>query len=146
MWRILEYPMDFQSHSIVRLDIHLENSHNVFFREGAEDQALQRPRQTKLLAYFALNRVDVTARQYRYVDIPLHYVWIDKEKKWKRRQQGGDKIISRMYVVSPKEIELFHLRLLLLHVTGPKSFMDVKFYNGVQYNTFVEACHARGIA
>lgn len=28
-------------------------------------------------------------------------------------------IISRMYEVSPKEIELFHLRLLLLDVTGP---------------------------
>lgn len=51
-----------------------------------------------------------------------------------------------MYVVSPKEIELFHLRLLLLHVTGVESFEQVKFYNGVQYNTFVEACHARGIA
>lgn len=138
--------MHFQSHTIIRLDIHLENSHNVIFRDGQAQQAVNRPRQTKLLAYFKLNDVDPAARAYRYVDIPLHYVWIDKDKMWKKRQLGGDKIISRMYVVSPKEIELFHLRLLLLHVTGPRSFNDVKFYNGVQYNTFVDACHARGIA
>jgi hypothetical protein len=51
-----------------------------------------------------------------------------------------------MYVVSPEDIELFHLRLILLHVCGPKSFEDVRTYNGITYTSFVEACHARGIA
>lgn len=146
MWRIFEYPMHYQSHTIVRLDIHLENSHNVIFRQGNEMQAAQRPRQTKLLAYFKLNEVDVDARAYRYVDIPEHYVWDDAHKIWKKRRRGSEKVIARMYAISPKEIELFHLRLLLLHVTGVRSFLEVKFYNGVQYATFVEACHARGIA
>lgn len=91
MWRILEYRMHFQSHTIYRLDIHLENCHNVYFRDGEAEQAVQRPRQTKLLAYFQLNCVDVNARQYRYVDIPLHYVWNDKDKMWKNRKQGGGK-------------------------------------------------------
>lgn len=146
MWRIFEFPMHFQSHTIIRLDIHLENNQNIVFREGQAAQAIQSARRTKLLAYFKLNEVDPAARAYRYVDLPLHYVWVDKDKIWKNRQQGGEKIISRMYVVSPKDVELFHLRLLLLHVTGPQSFADVRFYNGVQYPTFVAACHARGIA
>lgn len=60
--------------------------------------------------------------------------------------RGGEKIISRIYSVSPKDIELFHLRLLLLHVKGPKSFEDVKSLNGIPYNSFVEACHVRRIA
>lgn len=47
MWRIFEFPMHYQSHVIIRLDIHLENSHNVIFREGNELQAMQRPHQTK---------------------------------------------------------------------------------------------------
>ena len=51
-----------------------------------------------------------------------------------------------MYVVSPKDIELFHLRLLLLHVCGPKSFEVVRKYSGITYTVFVEACHARGIS
>lgn len=119
MWRIFEFPMHFQSHTIIRLDIHLENNQNIVFREGQAAQAIQSARRTKLLAYFKLNEVDPAARAYRYVDLPLHYVWVDKDKIWKNRQQGGEKIISRMYVVSPKDVELFHLRLLLLHVTGP---------------------------
>lgn len=38
------------------------------------------------------------------------------------------------------------MRMLLLHVRGPKNFVDLRTYNGVEYPTFVEACHARGIA
>ena len=55
-------------------------------------------------------------------------------------------IRDSIYVVSPKVIELFHLRLLLLHVCGPKSFEDARTYNGIIHTSFVEACHARGIA
>lgn len=73
-------------------------------------------------------------------------MWKDSEKKWIQRKRGGDKIISRMYMVSPGDIELFHLRMLLLHVPGPKSFEDLRTYQGVAYPTFVAACHARGIA
>lgn len=92
-----------------------------------------------------MNISDQTARQYRYVDIPLYYTWQNKDKMWQRRKMGGDKVISRMYVVSPKNIELFHLRLLLLHVCGPTSFEDIRMYNGIVYPTFIEACQARGI-
>lgn len=146
IWRILENPMHFQSHSIIRLDIHLPNQQTVLFREGQEQIAAQNAQQTKLLAFFQLNRIDWRAREYKYSEIPLYYVWIDAQKKWQQRQRGGDKIVTRMYIVSPKNIELFHLRLLLLHVVGPQSFEDVRTYNGIVYNTFVEACHARGIA
>ncbi|XP_053968413.1 uncharacterized protein LOC128869838 [Anastrepha ludens] len=40
MWRIYEYPMHYQSHSIIRLDIHLPNTQNIVFREGQERQAI----------------------------------------------------------------------------------------------------------
>lgn len=59
----------------------------------------------------------------------------------KNGNRGGDKIITRMSVVLPKDIDLFHLRLLLLHVCSAKSFADVN-----TYNSFFGACHARGIA
>jgi hypothetical protein len=93
-----------------------------------------------------LNRSDPSARKCKYIEIPLQYVWKDSRKKLKERSRGGDKIITRMYVVSPKYIELFHLRLLLLHVCHSKSFEDVRTYNGIAYTSFVEACHGRGIA
>ena len=73
-------------------------------------------------------------------------MWEDSRRKWKKRSHGGDKIITCKYVVSPKDIKLFHLQLLLLHVCGPKSLEDVKTYNGITYTSFVEVYHARRIA
>jgi hypothetical protein len=55
VWRIHELPMDFQSHVIIRLDVHLPRRQNVYFQEGQECQAIENVRQTKLLALFELN-------------------------------------------------------------------------------------------
>ena len=48
-----------------------------------------------------------------------------------------------MYNVSPNDIELFHLRVLLLNVPGATSFVYIKTFEGRQYDTFVEVCKAR---
>ena len=61
-------------------------------------------------------------------------------KRWDQRKQGGDKIISRMYSVSPKEGERFYLRMLLLHVPGARNYDDLKTINGVTVETFHDAC------
>ena len=50
-----------------------------------------------------------------------------------------------MYSVNPKEGERFYLRLLLLHVPGATSFASLKIVNDEIYETFREACIARGI-
>ena len=50
-----------------------------------------------------------------------------------------------MYFVSPSQVELFRLRLLLLNCRGAKSFNELKNLNGVQYMTFSEACLALGL-
>ena len=36
--------------------------------------------------------------------------------------------------------------LTIAFITCPKSFEDVRTYNGITYTSFVEACHAHGIA
>lgn len=145
-WRICEYEMHFQTHHVERLDLHLPSQQTIFFREGNEEEAIANPRQTKLQAFFILNASDPQANQLLYAEVPQRYVWDDKDKRWKKRQRGGANVISRMYTVSTKNRELFHLRLLLLHVRGPTCFNDVKTYNGVMYDTFEEAAHVRGIA
>ena len=50
-----------------------------------------------------------------------------------------------MYSVSPSQVELFCLRLLLLHCKGATSFDDLKNVNGVQCRTFLEVCLALGL-
>src|SRR5580765_5147656 len=85
------------------------------------------------------------AVQFLYTDIPYHYVYDKKETKWKSRKKGGEKIISRLYTVSIKDIERFYLRLLLLHVAGAKRFEDLKTVNGVLYETFKDAAIAKNL-
>ena len=103
------------------------------------------------------------AKNLRYGDIPDEYVWDNKNSFWKRRQKRvkGGEVIGRMYQVSPKNPELYALRLLLLHVTG-KDLMSgalaaeegaspatvwsqLKIVAGHRCSTFQEAARLSGL-
>ena len=64
--------------------------------------------------------------------------------RWSERKSQFS-CIGLMYLVSPSQVELFRLRLLLLHCKGATSFDDLKNVNGVQYQTFSEVCLALGL-
>ncbi len=120
IWRLDKYDMSTKSHAVERLPVHLPSQQTVVFKEGAEEETLRNAekRGTKLTNWFRLNREDPNARQYLYSDIPYHYVWHASKNQWKPRKRGKDKILPRMYAVSPKDIERFCLRQLLLHIPG----------------------------
>lgn len=63
MWRIYELSIHFQSHTIIRLDIHLQQKQNIILRKGQERQAVGNPKLTRLLAFFQLNQSDPSAVQ-----------------------------------------------------------------------------------
>jgi len=86
-----------------------------------------------------------TARHLRYHDTPLHFRWDYAESQWVERQQIGaeEKTIGRMYTVSPSDSERFYLRLLLLNVSGPQSFEDLRTVDNVLYPTFHDAAEKR---
>ncbi|GBM58760.1 hypothetical protein AVEN_179315-1 [Araneus ventricosus] len=118
-----------KSHPIIRLPAHLPDIQPVYVGQKSEErQALERAaqRNTMLTAWFELNRRDPDANRYFYSDIPKHFVW--KNYKWERRVRFGDRIVSRLYSVSPKDTERFHLRMLLFHVTRAKSFEELRTY------------------
>ncbi|XP_043481809.1 uncharacterized protein LOC122510914 [Leptopilina heterotoma] len=50
-----------------------------------------------------------------------------------------------MYSVNPRQLELFHLRLLLLTVKGVTSFQSLRTVNGVIHESFTSACLALGL-
>ena len=146
MARIYEYPVADKSHTIVRLDVHLEHGHNVTFGEGEDiENVLERADRTKLTEYFDLNERDPAARQYLYSEIPEHYTWQATGKRWKPRARGANNIIARMYGVSPRDRERFFLRMLLLHVRGARSFRDLRTFEGAPCATYEEACRERGL-
>jgi len=48
-WRILEYEMHYQNHSVVRLDCHLPNEQRMYYREGEEQRAVDVPKKPNFL-------------------------------------------------------------------------------------------------
>ena len=98
---------------------------------------------TMLMGYFNLNATDPEARKYLYAEIPYHYV--NYSGTWVPRQRGGDKVLSRIYNISPRNRELFHLRVLLLNVRGATSFEHLRTVDGHVWPTFTEAAIALGL-
>ena len=101
-----------------------------------------------LLDYFKLNRENETARRLFYSEIPTQFTYKKKNKDeasyWTVRKNNFNNF-GRMYAVSPTQTELFHLRLLLLHVKGGTSFEDLRTVDGIFHDSFAAACLARGL-
>ncbi|GBM94812.1 hypothetical protein AVEN_69364-1 [Araneus ventricosus] len=134
-----------KSHVMIRLPVNLSEMQPVYFYDDEERQALARAaqRNTMLTAWFKLNRTDPDANRYFYVDIPKHFVWMNFN--WERRARFGDRIVSTLYSVNPKDTERFHLRMLLFHVPGSKCFEELPTYDSVTMDSFKEVCHARNL-
>ncbi len=140
-WRLSEYELHNQSHTIIRLPIHLPQQQPVIFQPGQHEQAVQRAanQNTMLTAYSHYYN------NYTYSETPLHFVFNKSKKEWQPRKRGSTNIIPRMYSVSPKDMERYCLRLLLLHVPGATSFEDLRRFNGYFAPTFKEACLLRSL-
>ena len=98
---------------------------------------------TKLTEWFEANKNYEDARKLTYCEFPQEWTWDAKNRKWTKRQQKFK--IGRLYYVNPIEGERFYLRMLLMIVKGAKNYDDLKKYNGTMYETFKEACAARGL-
>lgn len=148
IWRIFGFSLhkEFSAHQ--RLSIHLPGQEMVYFSEDAnlgDALANAASKDTTLTAWFSINRTDPDANQYLYHEFPEYYTWKKSETVWRKRQRGFRQTIGRIYSVSPKEAEKYHLRLLLNYVRGAKSFEDVRTVDGVLYDTYQAASRAKGL-
>lgn len=138
--------MQDQSHTVKRLAVHLPNDQSVTFDPDEIDEAIQKAehRDSTLMAWFKLNQTKHEARNFKYHEIPEHYVF-NAKCQWVIRQRGQETTIGRMYPVNMRDTERYFLRLLLLHVTGATSFDALRTFNGQIFPTFYEAALARGL-
>lgn len=136
-WRQLKQPLQGKSHQVIPLPVHLENKHFIVFKENEINDAIRKKGDSKLTAWFKLNEMDELAKQYLYEEIPHYYCW--KNRKWIARKNVTKNIVTRLNAVSPKNIEQFHLRLLLMKIRGATSMEDLKTVEDITYNTFQEA-------
>ncbi len=144
LFRIFSYKLHDISQAIVGVAVHLPMQQEVYFREGNEEQALERNPKMTLTAWFELKSKDQAAHQYLYHNIPEHYTCDKRTKQWKERQHHH-KVIGRMYQVQPSDPQRLALRLLLLHVPGATSFEALRTINGQLCPTFRDAARALGL-
>lgn len=72
-----------------------------------------------------------------------HFTYKENGKNWAICQ--GKFVIGCMYFVPPTTGVKFYMRAILTVTKGPRSFEDLRTFNGTLYNTFCKACIVRGL-
>jgi hypothetical protein len=131
--------------AVDRLPVHLPGDQLITFVEGRAVEAVEEgPKDTKLTAFFKLMQHNPDLRTLKYSVVVDHFTWLPQPRRWKARTNRS-KTIDRMYAVHPSAGDRFFLRLLLINVSGPTSFEDLRTHKGVVYPAFRDACIARGL-
>lgn len=145
-YRIFSFPIHHRTLSFERLPFHLPGQKSCTFHANENLGKVadrEKDRLSKLEALFLLNRSDPNANSYTYDQIPQHYVWNDGSRRWTPRKKGQQ--IGRLTYTHHSSGEIWYLRMLLTKVQGPTSFEMLKTVNGVQFNTFHDACKEYGL-
>lgn len=98
----------------------MKDGQSVYFNESNIEEAVRRSatKQTTLMAFFALNsNLGENDQSFYYKD--FHRYMKCENSTWLRRSENsthGEKAIGRLVAISPKNSELYHLKLLLTKV------------------------------
>ncbi|XP_052206923.1 uncharacterized protein LOC127811252 [Diospyros lotus] len=145
-WRMFGYDIHYRNPPVERLSFHLPNQQNIFFSDSDHiDDVLSRPsvKESMFTAWMDANRKYKAARELTYAEFPTKFVWKHEQREWLPRQRGFS--IGRIFYVPPGCGEMYYLRTLLNIVRGPKSYEEIRCVNGVQYDSFRDACYALGL-
>ena len=155
-WRAFGFQRSEQSPSVQNLDFHLETDRRVSFKIEGGKRSIPIPGST-LLAFFELNVCDQRANVLLYTDVPKYFRIPKGKKKWVARIRGADDeaapglkrgnqigLLPGVHNVA-RNRERFSAHVLLTKVRGPKSFVDLRTFDGVVYDNFTDAAFARGL-
>nr|XP_027108912.1 uncharacterized protein LOC113728748 [Coffea arabica] len=147
-WRIFAFDLSNLNPSVMPLQIHLEGEQSMV---SNEDDILERVvvdeqmSRTMLTEFFRMNSADGHAKELKclYKDFPQHFVWNATHKIWEPRQRRST--IGRLTTVHPTQGEKYYLRMLLMHVRGPKSYESLKHIGSRTASIFREAAEILGL-
>ncbi|XP_036340438.1 uncharacterized protein LOC118749766 [Rhagoletis pomonella] len=125
------------------------------FTSPKKMRKIEQPQNTTLTAFFELGTSENFAKTLLYQDVPKYYTWKTSTKKFNRRKRGAivpehpgiysSDALGRVYTVHPNNAECYYLRLLLHTIKGPTSFLALKTIDGVEFQTYREACFKLGL-
>ncbi|PWZ11729.1 ATP-dependent DNA helicase PIF1 [Zea mays] len=149
LWRIYGFELGQISPPVMQLQLHLPNMHMVAFHEWQMvERVINLPGvdRSMLTAYFEANMLHEEACGILYRDFPEWCTWQSgKGKVWQRRKRDTGGQVGRIVSAHPAEGEHYYLRVLLNHVTGAASYVDLRTVDGVTLPTFREAIERRGL-
>lgn len=132
-WKIYGFVLSEIYPVVMSLQLHLEDQRLISFRKYdnlariINDDSSSR---TMLTEYFRMNQTNKKAQKILYNEFPEHFVWNQRNKLWTPRKQRN--VIGRIVVTN-------YLHLMLNHLKGATSFLDLKTINGVIMPSFREA-------
>ncbi|XP_028086979.1 uncharacterized protein LOC114287735 [Camellia sinensis] len=118
-WCIFEFELQKKYPSVERLQYHLPGEQSILFRDTDNiPSIINQPgvHETMFTRWFQANRDHVEANTLTYEEFPSSWVWNQKQKKWKMRQQQI--CIGRLYYAHPNSGERHYLRMLLTKDTA----------------------------
>ncbi|XP_020147860.1 uncharacterized protein [Aegilops tauschii subsp. strangulata] len=146
MWRIFGFPLCANDPPILQLPLHLPNMHRVAFNEQAhltDVVASENASKSMLTEYFKANQNHTWATNILYKDFPRRFTWQKGKKYWKERVERYQ--IGRIVSANPAEGERYYLRVLLNHVAGKTSYVDLLTVDGRLCGSFREAAERLGL-
>ncbi|KAJ1279261.1 hypothetical protein BS78_04G142100 [Paspalum vaginatum] len=146
-WRVFGFDIHRHYPAVERMPVHLPGENFITYhakQNMANVLAQDFLHKTMLTEWFVANQRNESARVLTYCEFPSKWRWDGVDRSWHPRQRGDGKI-GRLYYVHPSIGERYYLRMLLLVVTGARSYEEVRTYRGRVYATFRQACDARGL-
>ncbi|XP_012833045.1 PREDICTED: uncharacterized protein LOC105953910 [Erythranthe guttata] len=146
IWRIYEFNLNEIAPPVIDLHLHLPNQQCVTYWANQNLSNVLKwdhVSKTMLTEYFPMCSRSEKARKYLYKEFPEYYVWDKQGRCWSERKKMD--VIGRLHGANPIEEERYYLRLLLNHVRGPTSFLDLLTVNGIRCVNFKEASQKRDL-
>ena len=134
MWRTFAYSIHKRQPSVMKLVIHLEGEHNITIKDMDNlGRVILKPgiEKTMFTEWMVQCRTSAFARTLTYVQIPEFFPWNNSSKVWSERKRGTS--IGRVVTVHPASGDRYYLRILINKVKGPRSYTELRTFNGVTY-------------
>ncbi|RZC18642.1 hypothetical protein D0Y65_005746 [Glycine soja] len=134
-----------RSPAVERLYFHLENQQRVYWTDDQQiGKVLSKNtiKESMFTTWMHSNKICSYGRDLTYHQYISRFVYVARKRCWQPRKQGNT--IGRLIWIPLSAGELFYLRMILSTAKGAQPYSDIRTVNGVVYDTFREACFAKG--